>query len=210
MRARKRSKASLRMALSIGFLVVTIHQFNTLAFSSPQFGEEPKLFVIASFVNLRQEPNLSSAIVGKLPIGTEIFITAQQGDWAHIRTGRYEFEGWIRRDLLDREVPTVNKLLEKFRQTPMHDLKERRQWAERLAALEPLELGHLERLAVVVASQSDPTALKEVQKQIELLRNPNAFSDPSEPKPVFVFRKNQITPIAVVQNGNLKKWRAGY
>jgi hypothetical protein len=118
-------------------------------------------YIVASIANLRAERTATSALVARLPIGTPVEILESRTAWTRIRKG--ETEGWLLSSLLMADKPTYDRLMLEYKKVRRTQLKERRKWAERVAAIAPDEPESLFPLIETLKELGDKEALKQVQ-----------------------------------------------
>ncbi len=97
-------------------------------------------FVVAASGNVRAEPDAKSAILGKLPIATQVKIQKTSNQWVLVTTlgGKMKgLTGWVESESLVVQQPTSEWLFEKYNRTPEDQVDVRRLWAERAVALDP-------------------------------------------------------------------------
>lgn len=98
---------------------------------------EPTAFVAGDVVNLRPRPQLTGEPVALLRLGTEVTVLAEDARAARVRVaGRPEearLEGWIARDLLTAERPTLAAVEAALADAATAE--EERRWSTRRAAL---------------------------------------------------------------------------
>jgi hypothetical protein len=118
-------------------------------------------FVVASIANVRSERAASSDLVARLPIGTPVEILESRTEWTRIRAG--DVDGWLLSSFLMADKPTLERLMLEYRKVRRSDLKERRRWAERVAAIAPNEPEALFPLLETLKELKDQEALEQVQ-----------------------------------------------
>lgn len=69
--------------------------------------ESMKGTVKASVLNIRENPSLSSPVVGKLTLGSNITIRTEQAGWAKIESSS-GVQGWVNEQYLSKDVPASN------------------------------------------------------------------------------------------------------
>jgi hypothetical protein len=115
-----------------------------------------KLYVHGSTANLREMPDDKSTVVERLSIGSEVLVSELGAVWARVSTATAA--GFVARDVLGAERPTLEWALAKHDALPLDDVQGRRSWAERSAALAPEDIGALERLIEALDRAGDKKA----------------------------------------------------
>lgn len=195
-----------------------------VAAPSVSFSRLDTVYVIGSVALVRIEPIDGAQIAAKLPIGTRGSFKGLPAEissrphkdcmGAEKHTGSKwscvcfdslsveygeQFCGWVSTDLLVKEEPKLASLLTKFDKTPHDDLAERRKWAERSVALEPLSVPAQQRLIDVLEKLGDTKALESAKRSFEsyLTSQPQG----SASKTFFYFGGAHLEPIAEIQEG---------
>lgn len=139
-----------------------------------EFRQEEPLYVIVSSANVHTEPRKNSSIFVTLPIAAEVTFMKFSEDkiWININSAAVSLEMdaqtlWIAADSLSRAPPRLDNLITQYDKTPKENLAERRKWAERAAALDPLNLNAQKRLIDTLTEMSDPAALDAAKKTFE-------------------------------------------
>jgi len=81
--------------------------FLLLTFTAPAAST---LYVQASRLNLRAEPNEKAKLVGRLPIGTEVNTEEKKGDWCKVGAAKDKQAGFVLCSLLAAEKPTLEAI----------------------------------------------------------------------------------------------------
>jgi len=99
---------------------------------------EDQRYVIASSVNVREQPTSEAKVVAKLPITTRVAIKQTDKEWAlvDIQIGDQKGQrGWVAIEFLVSERPTVESLLAEIDRDPESNYWIRPKWVERATAL---------------------------------------------------------------------------
>jgi N-acetylmuramoyl-L-alanine amidase len=68
-----------------------------------------KAIVGVNGLNVREQPSLSSSVVGKLNAGTKITINEERSGWAKVETSYGEMGGWVNTNYISKETANNNK-----------------------------------------------------------------------------------------------------
>jgi N-acetylmuramoyl-L-alanine amidase len=68
-----------------------------------------KAIVGVNSLNVREQPSLSSSVVGKLNAGTKITINEERSGWAKVEASYGEMGGWVNTNYISKETATNNK-----------------------------------------------------------------------------------------------------
>lgn len=208
-------------ATAILSLIASPHAF------SGEFQREGKIFIASSAANVRTEPDDAAPIAGKLPIGTNarfagstsasVFdaitectgtATENINKWSCICLDDLPVEddglwcGWTLTDLLAKDKPTLSDLIAKYDKTPPNELPERRKWAERAAALDPMSAESQDRLLDVLKKMNDVKALEGAKRSFANYAKNKPLSEMGE-KLIFTFSGGHLEPIAEIKNGEI-------
>lgn len=191
-----------------------------------QEDDGPVMYVASSTAVLRRLPRADAAAIGKLPINTKLVVRTVSenheqsvcemapettaSDWLCAITDypvemTYNWHGWVSRDLLTTQMLTVKDLLARFDALPKDKLAERRKWAERAVALDPLDAGARSRLLGVLSALPDAAESSEAAR-----RSFEAYQAP-KPRPLaggadLVLRLHDngwIEPMAEIRGGTI-------
>ncbi len=133
----------------------------------PLTGNAEALYTQASVSNLRAGPAGSAEIVARLPIGTFV-TTAQQSEmWVQVSVPMAKpVTGWLHRDVLVGEKPSLGGLVAAFERTDPQDLAERLKWLERAAAVAPGHTPVLLDLAKTLEALGENDKAESVRRSI--------------------------------------------
>ncbi len=148
--------------------------------SSESFKIGDDVFVIATELNIREQPNISSKTIATIPIATKVIIIdagnypeGKETKWIKIsvnQTGSEKLVGWAFKEYLSTTRPTLQLLESKFWQTPQENVDKRVMWAERAVALAPKEKHLKWRLADAIQKReiynNAPEELRKLDRQV--------------------------------------------
>lgn len=124
-----------------------------------QVGDTAYVVAVAAYAYVK--PEASARLDARFAIGKALKVDAVRGDWVSVGKPR----GWMRAEALWRDPPTAPALQQRLLALDANDLGQRRVWAERLVALEPLVLAHHQQLLAILQAQGDQAALALAQEQ---------------------------------------------
>lgn len=129
------------------------------------------LYTQASIANLRSEPDSSADIVAKLPIGTFVTYDKDGEQWLKVTVpmGTKSIDGWLHRDILDEDKPSLAGLTDKIQQLAPEDFSGRLKWLERAAAIAPNHTPILDDLANTLETLGQKKKASQVRREIERL-----------------------------------------
>lgn len=84
----------------------------------PSKEESVTRYVIANPLNIREQPNTDSKIVGLLPYGTPVKTIAKMGDWYQLSTNQWIHSSWTQATKpldVSQPLPTANTEVERFK-----------------------------------------------------------------------------------------------
>lgn len=118
-------------------------------------------YIVASIANVRSERTASSDLLVRLKIGTQVEIVETRATWTKIRV--LEYEGWLASSLLISKKPTMESLLHEYQKISRAQLRDRRKWAERVAAIAPDNPDAYFPLLETLKELGDEESLQQVQ-----------------------------------------------
>lgn len=133
----------LSIVKRISFVLLTL-LFNPFAVIASD-----ERYVVATSVNLREQPNTNAKIVAKLPIATKVEVYKADMQWVQV-TVQHGSEkgkrGWLIAEYLEATRPEIWSLLTEFDLTPINDFDNRCKWATRAIAFDPSSVEAQNRL----------------------------------------------------------------
>ncbi len=127
-----------------------------------------RMYVQSSTAKLREGPDDKATDFDRLQIGTAVVVSELGPAWVRVSAGHAS--GWVSRDTLGSEPPTLEWAIAKHDAVPLEDVASRRSWAERAAALAPDDVGALERLIAALERTGDKEALARARRGLEGVR----------------------------------------
>lgn len=107
--------------------------------------------------------------------------------------------GWVSSELLGKHAPQFAELIEKYQSTATANTSERRKWAERATALDPLNPVAQQNLLSVLKDVGDQTTISVAERSFAAYQNPQ--TSPSNRKLIFSVTNGLMEPIGEVSNG---------
>ena len=155
-----------------------------------------RAYVQASRVNLRKLPSIKGRPLGKLTIGTQVEVLNRKQGWIQIRHA--DLTGWTLESLLSNEKPTLQGMLDKYNALDKREIKERRSWAERAAALAPHDINAVRLLVDALRAAGDKKRLRKAKQGLKALLpiyfSNGTFSDDPVERTLFLPEDNVRHP----------------
>lgn len=209
-------------------ILIIVLTCTTLALSPaaavPTYVSEQDLFVLTSSAIVRMAPRADAPIAGRLPIGTKLKFWSRSADtantscpeagsadsdeWLCVGTELsyeigYTWSGWVSGSVVQTAAPRVEDLLAKLAKVPAGDLTERRKWAERAAALDPLNEATQNALLEVLQAIPDPAAVEATRRSFATYEAPQPHKSKKGDDAILFLAGNHIEPFAELVNGKL-------
>lgn len=184
------------------------------------------VYVNGSVASVRTEPLDNAPIAAKLPIGTDATYIGSPSEvaagpnkecggadpnrdhkWSCICVTSLRIDygvhwcGWVARNLLAGKQPRLADIIAEYDKTPADQITERRRWAERAVALNPLSAQARERLIDVLEKLNDTKAIEAAKRSFDSY----SASQPraTGAKLIFFFDGRYLEPIAELKEGEL-------
>jgi hypothetical protein len=180
-----------------------------------EYGWEEPLYVIVSSANARTAPRMDASVFVTLPIGTRVLfedssdklaspncrteVKPDDKKWICFRgVLSYEMDApilWIAADSLGRTPPQLEDLIARHDKTPKENPAERRKWAERAAALDPLNPDARKRLIDILTEIRDLPALAAAKKTFESYQAPQPSLAQAGIQRIFAYNNGNLVPV---------------
>lgn len=184
------------------------------------------VYINGSVASVRTEPLDNAPIAAKLPIGTDATYIGSPSEvaagpnkecggadphrdhkWSCICVTSLRVDygvhwcGWVARDFLAAKQIRLADIIAEYDKTPADQITERRKWAERAVALDPLSAQARERLIDVLEKLNDTKALEATKRSFDSY----SASQPraTGAKLIFFFDGRYLEPIAELKEGQL-------
>lgn len=188
--------------------------------------ESGKVYIASSVASVRTAPHDKAPIAARLPIGTEATYIGSTSDlaagpnrvceggdlkgdqkWSCVCVPNFRVDygvqwcGWVARELLSTKQSDLTTLFAEYDKTPAERMSDRKKWAERAFALDPLNMDARKRLIDVLEKLKDAKAIETAQRSFDLY----SVSPPptAGAKLVFYFDGSYLEPIAELRKGQL-------
>jgi hypothetical protein len=191
------------------------------------FRWEETIYINSSVASVRTEPLDNAPIAAKLPIGTAATYIGSPSvvaagpnkecggadprrdhKWSCICVISLRVDhgvqwcGWVARDLLAAKQLGLADIVAEYDKTPSDQITERRRWAERAVALDPLNAQARERLIDVLEKLNDTKALEAAKRSFDSYSTSQPRATGA--KLIFSFYYGRyLEPIAELKEGQL-------
>lgn len=109
--------------------------------------------------------------------------------------------GWVSAELVGRNAPKLAELIELYEKTPRASTNDRKKWAERAAALDPLNPAAQRNLLDVLRELGDQAAYAAAKRSFESYQAPQSAA--SNRKLIFSVIGNLLEPIGEISAGKI-------
>ncbi|WP_363798242.1 SH3 domain-containing protein [Lysobacter firmicutimachus] len=151
-------------------------------------------YVVVDAARMRSLPRADGGAVTSVPIGAEVQVQCQLGDWVRATSERPNPSvGWIRADLLGPRAPTAASLEQDYRRAAG---AERRTIAERAIALRPFARDSHQLLIDALQADGDGAAARAAIERRERMTAPKVERLAGEPRLLFGVDHGYLTAIA--------------
>lgn len=209
----------------VGFIWMLVLLTLPSAFAD-DFKANDKVYIASSVASIRTAPHDKAPIAATLPIGTKVSYVGSVADvagalnkecdgadpkksqkWSCICVPKFRVDygvywcGWIGRDLLSIKQVKFADLLAKLDKTPADRLMERKKWAERAVAFDPLHEPARKSLIDVLKKLDDNKALESTQRWLDVYTVAPAQTRGT--KLIFLYNGTFLEPIAEYEDGRI-------
>ena len=215
-----------RYLFHFGFVILFSFSYES-PINASELRNGHRLFVISSTANIRAGADVRAAIVAKLPIATPLIFRYEAGNkevasvdgcghakrqdniqWYCVSYVAVEFgmnstqEAWVAASNVG-SMPVVDDLLMQYDKAVLANSSARLKWAERAAALAPLNQKAQKILIEELRRTKDSVALEQVKQSFKKYRQPEFIDSPKE-QLIYYYRNRILEPVAILENNKIK------
>lgn len=221
--------ASIFLTMAISSAAYAIEAEHAEVTSGAGIGYGDLVYVVGANTNIRQRPQRESQRVGQLSVGTPLMVGSLSNEppydqfphcpidepsigtiWVCVRYDGLvpgdqdsEWLGWVSLDLVSRNQPSLEGLIDLFDKEPKESEAARRKWIERAASLDPSDENTRRRLLAFYTEIGDQQALATSRKRFARYMAVQEFQSSKGPKSVLVLSGDTLAGTSAYTGGIL-------
>ncbi|QSX78619.1 SH3 domain-containing protein [Agrilutibacter solisilvae] len=153
-------------------------------------------YVATTSARLRRSPRADAATVATLPIGTALQVECRVSGWARAGSGDPPATGWVREDLLQADMPTLEALISAHGRAKAG---ERKALAERAVALAPFDARSHQLMIETLAARRDRKGAQQASALRDRMVNPKGEQLGKEPWTLFAVEDGMVNAVAIIE-----------